>query len=223
MHPLELDEQQLIFGAKVALVARSKDALEELSRGLLHSFVVVCDMSQESDVRKMIKTVHKHFGRIDILINNAGRGFDAIVEHIDIVKFRKLIELNLIAPLIAMQEVIPIMKKQLEGTIVNISSGTSLMNIPGISAYSSLKKALNGISLTAREELQKDHVTVSVIYPYITATNFGKNVVNGPRKRLPSEEDSSLPPADSPDLIAEKILEAITTGKPEIFAHDWMK
>lgn len=170
----------------------------------------------------MAKTTFDKFGRIDILVNNAGRGYDAFVENIDLKMFRELVELNFLGPLIAMQEVIPIMRKQKGGAIVNISSGTSLMNIPNIAAYSSLKRALNGLSLTAREELVKDNIKVSVVYPYITATNFGKNIMGGARKWDPTEENRDLLPVDPPELIAEKILEAIETGKPEIFAHNWM-
>lgn len=209
-------------GAKVALVSRSENKLRQLSKELPSSYVVVTNMRIEKEIKNMVKKVYRHFGRIDILVNNAGRGYDKYVEKIDIVRFQELIDLNFIGPLIAMQEVIPIMRKQGEGTIVNISSGTSLMNIPNIAAYSSLKRALNGLSLTAREELSKDNITVSLVYPYITATNFGKNIMGGARKWDPTRKDRDLPPVDPPELIAEKILEAIKTGKAEIFAHDWM-
>src|SRR5207237_7691199 len=107
-------------GARVALVARSKEKLEKLAQELKDSFVVAADMSREQEVRDMVKTVHGHYGRVDILINNAGRGYDALIEKIDITQFRELIELNLISPLSAMQEVIPIMKTQGGGTIVNV-------------------------------------------------------------------------------------------------------
>ena len=76
-----------------------------------------------------------------------------------------------------MQQVIPIMRKQGGGTIINISSGTALMYLPNNGAYSSLKRALASISLTAREELKKDNIIVSVVYPYITLTNFEKNTI----------------------------------------------
>src|SRR5207237_1142404 len=120
-------------------------------------------------VKDMVKKTIEHYGRIDILVNNAGRGYDAPVEKIDPKLYEELFVLNQLSPLVAMQEAIPHMKKQGEGAIVNISSGTSLMDIPGIGAYSSLKRALNGLSLTAREELKDDKIAVSVVYPYITA------------------------------------------------------
>lgn len=210
-------------GARVILAARSKEILGKLSKELPDSLVVSTDMKNTADIKKMVKTVLDKSGRIDILINNAGRGYDANVEKIDLKMLRELIDLNFIGPLIAMQEVIPVMRKQGGGAIVNISSGTSLMAIPGLAAYSSLKRALNGLSLTAREELAGDNITVSVVYPYITATNFGKNIMGGARNQQPQDEDRDLPPADTPEYIAEKILEAITTEKAQIYAHDWME
>lgn len=208
-------------GAKVVLTARSKAKLEALSKKLPGSLVIVTDMTKEQSVKDMVAKAYKQFGRIDILVNNAGRGYDAATESIDSAKFHELFDLNLIGPLIAMQSVIPIMKKQGEGTIVNISSGTALMFLPHMGAYSSLKRALVGMSLTAREELVHDHISVSVVYPFMTATNFEKNTMqSGPAMEW--EGGGGMPKIDPPELIAEKIVEAIETGKPEIFAHDWM-
>ena len=208
-------------GAKVGLVARSKAKLNTLSEKLPGSFVIVTDMANENEVRKMIAEAHKHFGRIDILVNNAGLGYDAQIEFIETDKFHNLFDLNLVGPVVAMQEVIPIMRKQKEGAIVNISSGTALMALPHMGAYSSLKRALVGISLTGREELSRDNIRVSVIYPTMTATDFEKNTMqSGPVMEW--EGRGNMPKIDPPELIAERIVEAIETGKAEIFAHDWM-
>ncbi len=211
-------------GAKVALVARSKDKLEKISAELPGSEVFVADMSREEDVRSMIKKAVERFGRINILVNNAGRGYDSMVEGIKPEQFRNLFDLDLLGPLVAMQEVIPMMKKQGGGSIINISSGTALMFLPGMSAYSSLKRALVGISLTAREELKDDKINVSVIYPYITKTDFEKNTLkeNSPNDNE-EEFESFMPEGDTAEYVAEKIVEAIEKEKAEVFAHDWMK
>lgn len=213
-------------GATVVLAARRKNKLEELSISLPNSLVVPTDMTHESDIKNLVKQTMDHFGRIDIIINNAGQGYDARVEKINIETFRKIFELDVVAPVVAMKEVIPIMKKQKAGSIVNISSGTALMYLPYMGAYSSMKRALAGLSLTAREELKKDNISVSVVYPFITDTDFEKNTI----KDLPEEDEAwgdesgrEIPPADPPKHAAEKILEAVTSGKPEIFAHKWMK
>lgn len=208
-------------GAKVALVGRNKKMLEQLTEVFPGSKFFVCDMRKEKEVRGMIKEVKKKFNTIDILINNAGRGYDSTIEKINTKNYKELFALNILGPLAAMQEVIPLMRKKKSGAIINISSGTSLMSIPGIGAYSSLKRALVGLSLTAREELKEDGITVSIVYPFITATNFYWNIMGKPRQQV-IPKNSSIPEADSAEFAAEKILHAITTGDKEVFAHDWM-
>jgi len=210
-------------GAKVALVARSEVKLNQLAKELPNSFVVVADMSREQEVREMIVKAKNHYGQIDILVNNAGRGYDARVEQTDIKLFRELAELDLIGPLVAMQSVIPIMRKEGGGAIVNISSGTALMALPNMAGYSALKRAVVGISLTAREELKKDKITVSVVFPFITATDFEKNTLKSGGVTWETGGDGKIPDADPPEFIAEKIVEAIKTGVSEVYAHDWMK
>jgi short-subunit dehydrogenase len=210
-------------GAKLALNARSKDKLEQLAKELPSSAAFPADMSNEFAVREIIDKIQAKFGRIDILINNAGRGMHCPLESIDIKEYRKLLDLNVIGPLVAMQAAIPVMRKQGGGTIVNISSGTTLMYAPGLSGYSATKRALNGLSLTARSELSKDKITVSVVYPYVTKSDFNKNLVSCELKPKTADEYvAGRAPADTSEYVAELIMDVIMTGEPEIFAHDWM-
>ena len=211
-------------GVNVALVSRSKEILEKLSRELSGSLAVPADMTKILQVKRMIKKTRDHFGRIDILINNAGQGYDATVEKMNIGTIRYIYDLNIIGPLFAMQQVIPIMKNQGGGTIITISSGTALMHLPDMSAYSSSKRAIAGISLAARQELKNDAIVVSVVYPYITITDFGKNTIRESPADDGGQQDAPGPyPPDSADYVAHKILEGITSGDAEIFAHDWMR
>lgn len=210
-------------GAKVVLVARSKDKLDTLSKTLKDSFVIQADVRDLQAIKDLVKKTIDHFGQLDIVVNNAGLGYDIAIEKIDPTKYTELFQINLLGPLFLMQEAIPHMRKNGEGAIVNVSSGTALMAIPNLGAYSSLKRALDGLSLTAREELEKDNIKVSIVYPYITNTNFGKNVMSGPRTEMPQDKESVLPAGDPPELVAEKILEVIESGESEILAHDWMK
>lgn len=212
-------------GAKVALASRSAPKLKKIAKTLPWSLPIPTDMTVSLDIKRMVKTVLKHFGRIDILVNNAGRGYDASLEEINVNKLRQLIELDVIGPLYAMQLVIPVMRKQGAGAIVNISSGTSLLNLPNMSAYSSVKRMLNGLTLTAREELSEDNIRVSLVYPYITKTDFEKNTMTNDKTPVQFSEDDmkDLPPFDNPQHVAEKIAEAITSNAAEVFAHDWMK
>lgn len=208
-------------GAKVVLAARSKEKLEAFAKELPNSFVIPTDMTKAEEIAEMVKKTKEHFGRIDILINNAGRGYHVPLMQIESKKYHELFDLDVVGPLLAMQQVIPVMKGQGGGAIVNVSSGTSLMVIPGIAAYSSMKRALNGISLTAREELKADNITVAVVYPYITKTDFHKNLLNGGSWDM--REDKDRPSFDEPEHVAQKILDAITSGDAEVYAHDWMK
>ena len=97
------------------------------------------------------------------------------------------------------------------------------MEIPTVGAYSSLKRALNGLSFTAREELKNDNISISIVYPFITATNFTKNIIGKPREAVDIRRDENIPPPDTAEYVAEKVLQAIKTGEKEIFAHDWMQ
>lgn len=169
-------------GARLVLVSRSRDKLEKLAKEMPNSLAVPADMTSISEIKSMIEKARDHFGKIDILINCAGQGYDAPVEKTNIKTWRYIFDLDLVGPLVTMQQVIPIMRRQGGGTIVNISSGTALMLLPNNGGYSSLKQALAHISLTAREELKKDNIIVSVVYPYMTLTDFEKNTI----KRLRS-------------------------------------
>ena len=209
-------------GAKVALVSRSMEKLEKLSAELPNSIAIRADMTRIPEIKRMIDKTHEHFGRVDILINNAGQGYDAPVEKTDIDTFHYIFDLDVIGPLVAMQLVIPIMRKQGGGAIINISSGTALMYLPNMSAYSASKRALAGISLTAREELKMDNITVTVVYPYITLTEFEKNTIEAVGENEEQIGNAPFPP-DSAEYVAQKILEGIESEEAEIFAHDWMK
>jgi len=214
-------------GAKLALVARSKDKLEQLAKGLPDAIVVTADISKVDDVKRMVKQAYEHFGRIDILVNNAGQGYDVPVENTDLEIFHYLFDLDVVGPLVAMKEAIPIMRRQGGGTIVNVSSGTALMQLPDNGPYSALKRALAQISLTARTELAKDNIVVSVVYPYITLTDFEKNTIKDASLQKQEEESpeaqEAFSKADPPEYTAQRIVEGIESGEAEIFGHDWMK
>lgn len=209
-------------GAKLVLAARSTEVLEKLASELPGSFAITTDMTVREMVERMIDETMKRYGRIDILINNAGRGMYGAVENTDIEAYRKVIELNVIGPLVAMQKVIPIMRKQGGGMIVNISSMVSKAYYPFLGSYASTKYALNAISLTSRTELEKDNIIVTVMHPGMTATDFGKNAVkmDTVASGMGSRRREGMPEPDSAEYVAERILNAIETGKAEVYAHE---
>ena len=204
-------------GARVALLARTTDALKQLAQELPGSLPLTVDMTQFDHVREAVRAVHAHYGRIDGLVNNAGRAYSTSVEEIDPALFDEIFHLNVLAPIIAMQAVIPLMRKQGGGSIVNINSGTAFMTMPQMSVYSASKRALIGFSLTARAELEKDRIVVGEIYPSMTATNLGKNSMGnlagaGPR--------TNFVDPDPPEFVADLVLKAIDEGKAQYFAND---
>ena len=213
-------------GARIALAARSKRKLQALSRDMPDSLPVPADMTRPPEVRAMVRKVKEHYGRVDVLVNNAGQGYDAPVERIRLGTLQQIYRLNVVGPLVAMQSVIPIMRKQGQGMIVNVSSGTALMYLPNMAPYSALKRALAAISLTAREELGPAGIGVSVVYPYMTATAFEANTISDVADDADwGGDDDGEPfyPPDSAEYAAQKILEAVQSEQAEVFAHDWMK
>jgi len=196
-------------------------------------------MTKFDCLREGVRAVHQHYGRIDGLVNNAGRSYAASIEEIDPEIFDEIFHLNVLGPIIAMQAVIPVMRAQDGGSIVNINSGTAFMTIPQdggsivninsgtafmtipqYGVYSSSKRALLGFSLTARAELEKDRIVVSEIYPFITATNFGKNRMGSPANGGPSADYAG---GDKPELVAGLVLQAIEEGQAQYFANDRLR
>ena len=207
-------------GAKLALAARSAEKLERIVAELPNAFAIPTDMRHEDEVRRMIARTQEQYGRIDVLINNAGQGLHVSVEKVDLEQYRAVFELNVISVVAAMQDVIPIMRTQGGGVIINISSGTSKiaperLKQATVGPYASTKYALNAISLIARQELAVDNIRVGLVYPGITATDFSANLANGPRTM---QNRPGVMPADSAEYVAEKILEAIETEAAEVYA-----
>jgi NADP-dependent 3-hydroxy acid dehydrogenase YdfG len=174
-------------GAKVALAARTIEKLKEMSLAMPDSLAIQTDMRSQEQISKMISKVYEHYGRIDILINNAGQGMHVAVEHTNLDDYRSVFELNVVSVIAAMQGVIPIMRKQGQGVIINISSGLTKRIIPTVGPYASTKYALNAITLTARMELEKDNIKVGLVIPGITATNFFKNTIRRMRGTAPPD------------------------------------
>ena len=201
-------------GAKLVLAARSKDKLEALAANLPGAIAVRADMRKPDDVRAIVDAAMAAHGRVDILVNNAGQGMYVPVEGIDIDLYKDMMELNVYAPLRAMQLVIPIMRKSGGGMIVNVSSMVSKNAYPSLGAYASTKYALNALSFTARVELAKDKIVVSVFHPRMTATRFGENAI-GARPGYSGGSGSGAPSVDSPEQVAERIALLIKSEAAE--------
>ena len=202
-------------GARVVLAARRADRLEALSARLPGSLAVPTDVTVPAQLRRLVDVTVESHGRVDVLVNNAGQGLHVPLQELDAADLRAVFELNVIAPLVGLQAVLPVMVVQSSGSIVNVSSATTLRVFAGLGGYSATKAALNMISQVARVELEASGVVVSVVYPSVTATEFhdrlrAGRIVSGARHI----------PRDPPELVGETIAFAIETGEAHVLVAD---
>jgi 3-oxoacyl-[acyl-carrier protein] reductase len=121
------------------------------------------DITSEENVINMIENVCKDFGGIDILINNAGISLDGVTWKLDINSWNKVIGVNLTGPFLCIKHILPIMRKNNWGRIINMSSVVSQVGVPGTAAYSVSKSGLLGLTKTVSKEVSKNNITVNVI------------------------------------------------------------
>jgi short-subunit dehydrogenase len=161
------------LGAKVATCGRNYDKLYRLqmqySNVMLHA--VMCDVSNEQDCRRFIESTVKTFGGIDILINNAGISMRALVKDADVDVIRKVMDVNFFGAVYCTKFALPhIIERQ--GSVVGVSSIAGYRGLPGRSAYSASKFALQGWLEALRTELLDDNVNVMWVCPGFTTSNI---------------------------------------------------
>lgn len=198
-------------GARPVLAARRADRLHELEQQLPGSLAVQADMRDREQIERLVRTTLDRCGRLDALVNNAGQGLHVPLERVRLDDLVAVTELNVYAPLLAIQAVLAPMRAQREGAIVNVSSNTTRGVFPGLGAYAATKSALNTISHVARAELAPDGIVVSLVSPSVTASEFHERLRAGAK---PDGAQAITP--HSPEYVAEAILRAIETGADEI-------
>jgi NAD(P)-dependent dehydrogenase (short-subunit alcohol dehydrogenase family) len=208
-------------GANVVLAARNETALAALAKelGSGRALAVATDVTKRDHVEAMVDRAVERFGRLDVIVNNAGVGIRANLANLDPTEFERLFQVNMMGPLYGMQAAIRAMRKSGGGTIVNISSGTSRIMVPFIGgAYPALKRALEIMSDYARAELAGENIKILVVLPYLTDTNFGKNAMGGSGMPAPdfAAMRRNLPPAQSAEFVAQRIVEALRDEETEI-------
>ena len=198
-------------GARLVLAARRENRITELAGELDRAIAVRCDVTDAAQVDSLVRAALDEYGRIDVLVNNAGQGLQATAEQIGLDDFRAVLELNLIAPLALMQAVLPAMRRQAGGSIVNISSGTTFADVPGTGGYVASKIALERLSAIARNELEGAGITVSTMIPFATSTEFLGSIRAG---RADAEAMTAGAVFDTPEQVADAILELVRSGEP---------
>ncbi|MDI9896458.1 SDR family NAD(P)-dependent oxidoreductase [Rhodococcus sp. IEGM 1381] len=199
-------------GARVVLAARREDRVRALAAELDGAIAVRCDVTDQAQVTALAQAALDAFGRIDVLVNNAGQGLQAELEQLSLDDFRAVLELNLVAPLAVMQAVLPTMRRQNSGSIVNVSSGTTFADVPGTGGYVASKIALERLTAIARNELEGTGVTVSAMIPFATSTEFILSIRAG---RADAEAMTAGAAFDTPEQVADAILELIHSGAPQ--------
>ena len=137
---------------------------------------VETDVAQKSQVSTFVGRALQEFGRVDILVNNAGFGHISLVEHTPDELLRRLLAVNFCGVVYGVQAVLPIMREQGSGHIMNISSGAAMLGLPYASIYAATKAAIARFSEALRYELEGSNVHVSVVYPDFTSTDLALEV-----------------------------------------------
>ncbi|MEZ5338854.1 MAG: SDR family oxidoreductase [bacterium] len=201
-------------GARLVLAARNAEKLSELAAELPGSLAVPTDIMDSAAVANLVKRTVEHFGHVDILLNNAGQGMRCPVESIRLDDLRYLLELNVVGQVDAMQQVIPQMRSQGGGMIINVSSMLSVVNMPKLAGYACTKHALNNISRTARQELESDNIRVCLFCPRMTATDFGQNTRGS--DQYDSRAGAPGMSVESVETVAEAIVAQMRSEEAEV-------
>jgi short-subunit dehydrogenase len=203
-------------GAKVVLCARNLERMKEAEQRIGHgtnTLSLSCDVSKREQVDAVVAETLKRFGRIDIWVNNAGFGLNDAVAGMDMAELRRMFDTNLFGAIECMQAVVPVMRRQGGGDIVNISSVSGHISTPYMSGYAATKHAMNAIGKAARLELLRHNINVLTVCPGYIATDFVKNMVKGKHSE---RVGSSVKYAVTPDVVADATLQGLLKRKREV-------
>src|SRR6185295_17485348 len=157
---------------------KNSDILEKkIAKEKLDLNILQLDVNDKSSIDNAINRIKTEEKRIDVLINNAGYGLVGFFEELGLDEIRKQFETNFFGVLNVTIKVIPIMREQNRGTIINLSSGAGQVGFPGISAYVSTKFAIEGFSESLMYELFPFGIRVIIIEPGVIKTNFFNNCI----------------------------------------------
>jgi len=201
--------------SKVVLVARReailKDIENEIKSNNGYALAVCADISDKYSVQSIIRNIRNKFGRIDILINNAGIGINSAVSEIKIEDLRKVFEVNLFGPLYLIQEVLPLMIEQKKALIVNILSLIARRTLPKAGGISASKAALMMLTDSLRMEIAIQNIKVINVYPGFTLTSFSQNILGEKSKGRGKKF------AISPDRVGKAIIKAVKNEKRDVY------
>lgn len=177
-------------GARVVVAGRREERLRELVAEIealgREALSVRTDVADEAQVERLIAESRTRFGRIDTLVNNAGVGLAAQFADQSLVDFRRVMEVNFWGAVYACKAVLPQMKKQRSGVIINVSSIFGKRGMPFETAYCASKFALAGFSEALRAELMTENIDVTTIYPGAVETEIFESAANQTGMEIPN-------------------------------------
>jgi short-subunit dehydrogenase len=211
-------------------IEKSGDIQQIANKERLPLQVIQLDVNDIASIRNSIEKVESENERIDVLVNNAGYGLIGAFEDLSSEEIKSQFETNFFGVIRLTQQVLPFMRKQKSGTIVNVSSGAGRIGFPGMSAYVSSKFALEGLSESMSYELEPFGIKVIIIEPGVIRTNFKKNSVMSKKsldnssispyssiiQKMDASISSIIEHATPPEEVAKAILHAVTSNNPEL-------
>jgi short-subunit dehydrogenase len=195
-------------GASVVLLSRDAGRAEAARTRVgcpERTVALSCDVRNSEEIDRVLALTLHHFKRVDVWVNNAGHGLLDSIAQADMSACHDMFETNFFGALSAMQAVIPVMRQQGGGTIINISSVAGHIPLPFHGTYSATKFALDAVGKAAGVELKKDNVHVLTVCPGYVQTAFGENAVRG-------SELKKVRPGSVRGITAERVARATLRG-----------
>jgi NAD(P)-dependent dehydrogenase (short-subunit alcohol dehydrogenase family) len=216
--------------ASMRNLEKSKNLTEIAKKEKLPLQVVQLDVNNDGSVKDAIVKILKADQRIDVLINNAGYGLFGSVEDTSIEEIKAQFETNFFGVVRVTQQVLPLMRRQNSGTIVNVSSVGGRIGLPALSAYHSTKFALEGLSESIAFELEPFGIRVVIIEPGVIRTNILNSSSSAKKALDPKSPYFSLSQklndnfksmmeselSSPPEEVAKVILQAVTSENPQL-------
>jgi NAD(P)-dependent dehydrogenase (short-subunit alcohol dehydrogenase family) len=209
-------------------LAKSENIKSIATKENLPIHIEQLDVTDNKSVTNAIQAIVSKANSIDVLVNNAGYALTGAFEDLAIEEIKAQYETNLFGLIRTTQAVLPIMRKQKSGTIVNISSGAGRFGYPAGSAYVSTKFAVEGLSESMAYELEPFGIKIIVVEPGVIKTNIANGMViakksqnpNSPYSQIMQKMSTSfehmLDNASSPDVVAKVVLKAVTAENPSL-------
>lgn len=180
----------------------------------------VCDVTQEDQVQQVFKTVHQQHGSIDVLVNNAGLQHVSPIEDFPTDKFRYMVEVMLTAPFIAIKNVLPYMKQQKSGRIINMASVNGLIGFAGKAAYNSAKHGLIGLTKVTALETATHGITVNAVCPGYVDTSLVRNQLSDLAKTRGISLENVLAEVIYPLVPQKRLLDVAEVANMVLFLSD---